>query len=147
MRKDRFCPRCLLSGRRIVGSDSGFTLVEVVVAIAILALLAGSIFRVNADSVRNVHRADTLADAQVLAQSLIAKVGHEIALQEGETAGDVGHRLQWHLQIKRYGDDADQRQWPVAAYVVAVDVTQRDNTGEQHIALTTLRLGRKETSP
>jgi prepilin-type N-terminal cleavage/methylation domain-containing protein len=147
MRRERFRPRFLQSGRRLARADAGFTLIEVVVAIAILALLAGSIFRANADSVRNVHRADTLADAQALAQSLIAKVGHEIALQEGETNGEAGNGLQWRLQIKRYGDEADRRRWPVAAYVVAVLVALRDNTGQQHIALTTLRLGPKEASP
>lgn len=147
MSKDRVHSRLLLSGRRLARPDGGFTLVEVVVAIAILALLAGSIFRVNADSVRNVHRADGLADAQVLAQSLIAKVGHEIALEEGETNGEASNDLQWRLQIKRYGDDADRQQWPVAAYLVAVNVTVRDNTGEQHIALMTLRLGRRDASP
>jgi len=147
MKTERFRRRFLLSRRRLGQSASGFTLIEVVVAIAILALLAGSIFRANADSVHNMHRADALADAQVLAQSLMAKVGQEIALQEGETNGEAGNGLHWRLQINRYGDDADRREWPVAAYGVVVEVTQRDNTGKQHITLTTLRLGSKEASP
>jgi len=147
MGKDRFRRRCLLSGRRLVRSDSGFTLIEVVVAIAILALLAGAIFRANADSVRNVHRADALDNAQVLAESLLAKVGHETALQEGETNGETGNGLKWRLQIERYGDDVDRRQWPIAAYVVAVEVALRGNSGEQRVGLTTLRLGPKEVSP
>jgi prepilin-type N-terminal cleavage/methylation domain-containing protein len=147
MRKDRFRLRFFPFRRHhLARSDSGFTLIEVVVAIAILALLAGSIFRANSDSIRNMRRADALADAHILAQSLVAKVGNEIALQEGETSGKAGNGLQWRLQIQRYGGAADREQWPVAAYVVAVEVTLHNGADAQHVTLTTLRLGAKEAS-
>jgi prepilin-type N-terminal cleavage/methylation domain-containing protein len=146
MRNGQHRPRIFLALHRLGQADSGFTLIEVVVAIAILALLAGSIFRANSDSIRNMHRADALATAHVLAQSLIAKVGNEIALQEGETSGEAGDGLKWHLQIQRYGDAADRAQWPVAAYIVAAEVTLHDGAEAQHVALTTLRLGAKEAS-
>jgi general secretion pathway protein I len=139
--------RFLLRKRRGIRSNSGFTLVEVVVAIAILALMAGVIFRVNSDSIRNVHRADALANASTLAQSLIAKVGTEIPLREGETRGQSGAGLQWRVQMKRYGDAADRAQWPLAAYTVTAEVTLRDGPDTQPVALMTLRLGPKETAP
>jgi general secretion pathway protein I len=139
--------RFLLRERRRVRRDDGFTLVEVVVAIAILALMAGVIFRVNSDSIRNIHRADALADASALAQSLIAKVGTEIPLREGETRGRSGTGLQWRVQMKRYGDATDRAQWPVAAYTVMAEVTLRDSPDTQPVALMTLRLGPKEAAP
>jgi general secretion pathway protein I len=133
--------------RRRVRRDRGFTLVEVVVAIAILALMAGVIFRVNSDSIRNIHRADALAGASAMAQSLIAKVGTEIPLREGETRGQSGAGLQWRVQMKRYGDATDRSQWPLAAYIVVAEITMHDNPDSPPVALLTLRLGPKETTP
>jgi general secretion pathway protein I len=139
--------RFLLRKRRRVRRDDGFTLVEVVVAIAILALMAGVIFRVNSDSIRNIRRADALADASALAQSLIAKVGAEIPLREGEVRGQSGATLQWRVQMKRYGDAADRAQWPLAAYTVMAEVTLSDGPDTQPVTLITLRLGPKEAAP
>jgi general secretion pathway protein I len=133
--------------RRRVRRDRGFTLVEVVVAIAILALMAGVIFRVNSDSIRNIHRADALAAASALVQSLIAKVGTEIQLREGEVRGQSGNALQWRVQMKRYGDATDRAQWPLSAYTVVAEVTFRDDPDTRPVALMTLRLGPKEAAP
>jgi general secretion pathway protein I len=145
----RFLPsrRFPLRRRPRVRRDHGFTLVEVVVAIAILALVAGVIFRVNSDSISNIHRANALADASSLAQSLIAKVGTEIPLREGETRGQSGAGLQWRLQMKRYGDATDRAQWPLAAYTVVAEVTLHDDPDTKPVALVTLRLGPKEVVP
>jgi general secretion pathway protein I len=136
--------RLLIRKCRRIRRDRGFTLVEVVVAIAILALMAGVIFRVNSDSIRNIRRADALANASALAQSLVAKVGTEIPLREGEVRGPSGAGLQWRLQMKRYGDAADRAQWPLAAYTVMAEVALRDGLDTQPVVLMTLRLGPKE---
>jgi prepilin-type N-terminal cleavage/methylation domain-containing protein len=132
--------------RRFVRRDSGFTLVEVVVAIAILALLAGVIFQVNADSIRNMHRADALADGSVLAQSLLAKVGNEISLREGDVRGQSATGLQWLVHMQWYGDATDREQWPVAAYIVVAEVSLGNGFDSQPVALTTLKLGAKEAA-
>lgn len=137
----------LLRRRRRIRRNRGFTLVEVVVAIAILTLMAGVIFRVNSDSIHNIRRADALADASALAQSLIAKVGAEIPLREGEVRGQSGATLQWRVQMKRYGDATDRAQWPLAAYTVMAEVTLRDGPDTQPVELITLRLGPKEAAP
>ena len=147
MRKALPSRRFLLPKRRCMRRDRGFTLVEVVVAIAILALMAGVIFRVNSDSIRNIHRADALAGASALAQSLIAEVGSEIPLREGEARGQSSTGLQWRVQMKRYGDTADRAQWPLAAYTVVAEVTLHDAPDSQPVALMTLRLGPKEVVP
>jgi general secretion pathway protein I len=129
--------------RQTIRRDCGFTLVEVVVAIAILALLAGAIFRATSDSIRNMHRADALTDASALAQSLLAKVGNEIPLEVSELRGQTGTELEWHLEIRPYDKAEDRKQWPVAAYVVVAEVTFRDEPAGRPVALKTLRLGPK----
>jgi prepilin-type N-terminal cleavage/methylation domain-containing protein len=147
MRRASPSRRFLLRKRRRDRRDRGFTLVEVVVAIAILALMAGVIFRVNSDSIRNIRRADALTNQSALAQSLIAKVGTEIPLREGEARGQTNAGLQWRVQMKRYGDTTDRAQWPLAAYTVMAEVTLRDGPDSQPVALMTLRLGPKEAAP
>jgi general secretion pathway protein I len=146
MRRALSSRQFLLRKRRRVRGDRGFTLVEVVVAIAILALMAGVIFRANSDSIRNIHRADALANASAMAQSLIAKVGTEIPLREGEVRGQSSAGLQWRVQMKRYGDATERAQWPVAAYTVVVEVAMRDSFNTRPVTLTTLRLGPQETA-
>jgi general secretion pathway protein I len=147
MSKSIFRPKCLRFTCRSSRRDGGFTLVEVIVAVAILALSAGAIFPVMSDSIRNTHRADALADASTLAQSLLAKVGNEIPLQEGELRGQAGKGLQWRLQMLRYGDAADRKRWPVAAYTVVAEVSWNPGSTSQPIELRTLRLGPKGESP
>jgi prepilin-type N-terminal cleavage/methylation domain-containing protein len=127
--------------------DEGFTLVEVVVAIAILALVAGVIFRANSDSVRNIERADALANGSAIAQSLIAEIGAEIPLREGEVRGQSSNGLAWRVRMERYGDPTNRAQWPLAAYTVTAEVTLPDAADGQPVTLRTLRLGPKETWP
>jgi general secretion pathway protein I len=146
MSKGIFRLKRLLVTHRSSQRDGGFTLVEVILAIAILALSAGVIFPVMSDSIRNTHRADALADASTLAQSLLAKVGNEIPLQEGELRGQTGKGLQWRLQMLRYGDAADRKQWPVAAYTVVAEVSWDPRPASRPVELRTLRLGAKGES-
>jgi hypothetical protein len=43
----------------------------------------------------------------------------------------------------RYGDAADRKQWPVAAYTVVAEVSWDPGPASQPIELRTLRLGPK----
>ena len=141
MVKHAFRRRTARFARRFVRHDGGFTLIEVIAAIAILALSAGVIFQVTSNSVRNLHRAKALTGASMLAQSLLARVGTDIPLQEGESRGQAAPDLQWHLQIERYGDAEDRKQWPVAAYSVLAEVVWDNGPDARRIELRTLRLG------
>ncbi|HZP79821.1 MAG TPA: type II secretion system protein [Pseudolabrys sp.] len=123
--------------------DGGFTLVEVIVAIAILASSASAIFKVTSDSIHNTRRADALTDASLLAQSLLARVGKDIPLQAGELSGRTAAQLPWRLRIEPYGDAPDRDQWPVAAYTVTADVAWEAGADTHPIELRTLRLGPK----
>jgi general secretion pathway protein I len=133
--------------RLVSKDDRGFTLIEVVAAIAIVAVLAGVIFQIISGSIRSTHRAQSLANAGALAQSLLARVGNEIPLREGQLDVDTDLGLHWHLQMRRYGDAEDRKQWPVAAYIVTAEVTLQNNPSSRSVTLTTLRLGAKETAP
>jgi general secretion pathway protein I len=136
LRKWRFsCSR-----RRAV---AGFTLVEVIVAIAILSLTLTILLNVIANSIRQTSQAEKMAEAGSLAESLVARLGTERPIREGLDAGQFANGFRWRLNVQSFGDAADRQQWPVAAYKVSVEIRWEDGGGERSFALTTLRLAPK----
>ena len=130
-----------------VGPDAGFTLVETLVAFAILALSLGALFEVVSDAVRRTSRAEKLSQASLALQTLLARVGSDIPLQQGQPDGQFANGLHWRVRIEAYGDAADQRAWPVGAYKVSVEVHWPDGMQERTVSATTLRLGPRESVP
>jgi general secretion pathway protein I len=126
--------------------DAGFTLVEVLVALAVLALTLGVLLQVLADGAGRAGHAEKQASALSQAQSLLAAVGSQIALQHGHTSGQFDDGSRWQLRIEAHGDAADRKAWPVGAYKVFVEVAWVHGSRERSLTLTTLRLGGKEST-
>jgi general secretion pathway protein I len=124
--------------------EAGFTVVEVVAALAILALTLGVLLNVISNSIRQTGQAEAVAEARSLAGSLLARIGTELPLRDGQITGEADHRFHWHVRIDPYGDGGDRREWPVAAHQVVTEVSWRDGPEERSLVLTTLRLGPKE---
>lgn len=124
--------------------EAGFTVVEVVAALTLLAAALGLLLNIMSTSIRQTGRAETLAKATSLARSLLAKVGRELPLNDGETRGHPDGEFLWRVIIDPYGDGSERREWPVAAHQVSAQVSWRDGLDERSLTLTTLRLGPKE---
>jgi general secretion pathway protein I len=128
----------------IQNSEAGFTLVEILAALAILTLSLSALFGVLSDGIGRAGQAEAHAQAGSLAQSLLARVGAEISIRQGATAGEFAEGYRWRLRIEPYGDAADNRAWPIAAYSVSAEVTWGAGAQERSIVLTTLRVMPKE---
>jgi len=126
--------------------EAGFTVVEVVVALTILALALGVLLNVMSSSIRQTGQAETVAEAGSLAQSLLAKIGTELPLRDGWITGQSDRGFRWRVQIDGYGEGTDRREWPVAAHQVLAEVLWSDGPQERSLVLTTLRLGPKEAT-
>lgn len=89
-----------LRGRR---HARGFTLLEVLVAFALLAIALTLLLGTLSGAARQVGQADARTRAVLHAQSLLASVGIESPLQEGRQQGrwEQG-RYQWQLQVRPY---------------------------------------------
>jgi general secretion pathway protein I len=124
--------------------QAGFTLVEIVAALAILALSLSVLLQIISDGARRTDQAGRMAQAGLLAQSLLAKLGAELPLQPGETAGAFADGFRWRLRMEPYGDSVDRQQWPAGAYAVWAEVSWGDGGPERSVTLSTLRLGAKE---
>src|SRR6202162_6479219 len=86
-------------GRPPRGS-SGFTLIEVLVAIALLAVVLGAIGAVVGNPVRAIRSVDRRLPLLETAQSLIASLPARDALQPGTQTGTSGE-FRWRIDAGR----------------------------------------------
>jgi general secretion pathway protein I len=124
--------------------EAGFTLLEIVAALAILSLSLSVLFGLLSDGLRRTGQAGAVAEATSHAQSLLARVGTELPIQSGVTLGEFSNGVRWRLQMEPYGDAAERRAWPVDAYAISAEVAWGDGRDGRSVALTTLRLAPKE---
>ncbi len=86
-------------------TQRGYTLIEVIVAFALLALALTLLLGSLSGAARQVQRADQLSRATLYAQSLLAAQGVEQPLQPGREQGsfEQGH-YHWTLDVAPYVD-------------------------------------------
>ncbi|MBT2768191.1 prepilin-type N-terminal cleavage/methylation domain-containing protein [Stenotrophomonas sp. ISL-67] len=83
----------------------GYSLLEVIVAFALLALALTLLLGSLSGAARQVHHADLRTRAVLHAQSLLAASGIEAPLQEGRSQGEwEDGRYRWDLQVEPYVD-------------------------------------------
>lgn len=123
----------------------GFTLLEVIVAIAILAVFMGAMMRVFSTGLRGLGAAEARTVATLLAESKLSTIGIETPLVVGETSGDFERGYRWQASVHPYleqgGDPAVRAGF--AAFEVVVRVGWGDKASQQ-VSLTTLKLGAAE---
>lgn len=125
--------------------SDGFTLLEVVVALAILSLSLGVLYHVMANALGNESYAETMNRARLTAQGLVARVGIDIPATTGDMSGDDGHGLRWRLSRKAFSEGPDNEgpdngRAALMAVEVSVVVFWGEGSAEKSIRLTTLRL-------
>jgi general secretion pathway protein I len=126
--------------RRRNNRAQGFTLLEVLVAFTMLALVMGVLLQVFSGGLRTAEVARDHAVGALLAESKLADIGIEEPLIEGERAGTFDNGYRWHYSIDRYQeqDDAEEKIVPYRL-ILTVEWGQTGSGGS--VTLTTLRLG------
>src|SRR6266403_4847577 len=79
---------------------SGFTLLEVVVALAIAGLALVGFFRAGSGGLFAVDTAARAEEAVQRAQSHLAAVGRDASMTEGELTGEDGGGYRWRLRVR-----------------------------------------------
>ena len=87
---------------------AGFTLIEILVAFAILGLAASAVLAVFSSSPGRISRAENRRMAVIEAQSILDLVGNERPIEAGEWQGDLPGGGRWTLVMSPYGD-ADKK--------------------------------------
>ena len=123
--------------------ERGFTLIEVVVAFVLLALVMSTAFEIFSAGLARAGQLEDRSRALVIAQSRMAIVGVEETLKEGESAGESEDRkYQWAVSVKRTGEGEDPAKPSPSVYSlyrIDVRVAWRGADAREHsLALSTL---------
>ncbi len=82
--------------------QSGFTLLEILVAFTLLAMTFAIIMEIIAGSAKNTVKASQNTKIAMLAQSKMDELGLFEVLEEGSSNGDFDDNTSWSLEITPY---------------------------------------------
>jgi prepilin-type N-terminal cleavage/methylation domain-containing protein len=83
----------------MIRRDSGFTLVEAIVALAVLAVLSGTLLNLFSTALSSSRRAALLASATLLAQSEVA-LAETGEWRDGVWSGETADGLRWTRTLR-----------------------------------------------
>ncbi|WP_338074177.1 type II secretion system protein [Halochromatium glycolicum] len=129
-------------GYRRRGGERGFSLLEVLVAFAILALSLGVLLQIFSRALNTTALNETYSRAVALAEAKLDRVGIAIPLEEGVYSGEPEDGMDWIISIEPYqpggwlGDAA-----AFASYQVTAVAAWPSASGTRRVTLRTIRLG------
>jgi general secretion pathway protein I len=122
----------------------GFSLLEILIAFAILALSLGLLLKIFSGGVNIASVAEEYTAAVQIAESLMTRAGVETPLQAGESSGLENDHYNWRVVVNPYAYNPEQLDMSALKLVLfKVDVTVSWGDGsssERQIALSTLKL-------
>ena len=125
----------------MIQRQRGFSLLEVLVAFAILSVSLGVLLQVFATGLRNAGMADDYTQATLFAESILTAIGRETPLSEGDHSGPINDRFSWRSTVSAYTEGMpDPEKAQVRAYRVGVEVFWHGLLQERSVVLETLRL-------
>ncbi len=137
-------------------ASGGFSLLEVLAAFVVLALVGTALFRIFSGALGNASLSDEYSRATLYAESRLAAPGVETPLREGVQQGtsDDG-KYSWTARVEPYRTpgstpdlDATVELMPVRLWRIAVTVSWPGVAGsDRSVALATVRLAPKELTP
>jgi len=129
-------------------TPNGFTLLEVMVALAVLAVGIVSVLEVFGGSLRLDVKASRRTQAIIYAQNVMDRVLAQPTLQDGEEAGEFPGGYSWRAQVQEIHPDEDRarlqpnRQSATDFFhlkEIQVGVYWREGAGQQSFVLHSLR--------
>ncbi|MGH7036279.1 MAG: type IV pilus modification PilV family protein [Stellaceae bacterium] len=123
--------------------ERGFTLIEVLVAFAIAAILLLPLLRSFSTGIGIASRTDAATEATLIAQSTLEGIGHLVALSDGASLERQEGPYRVSAFVRRYQGPADATGsiFAVVPYDVAVTVNWQEGARARSITLRTVRLG------
>lgn len=126
--------------------SGGFTLLEVVVALAIAAVALVGLFQAGSGGLFAVDTAARAQEAIQRAQSHLAAVGRDAALVQGDFTDDDGGGYRWRLRVRSVATHPALAPGggsvaPPTLYDVEVAISWPGRSGDRSVVLKTLRLG------
>ena len=120
--------------------ERGFTLVELLVSLAILAMALAVLFGAISNSLDRARKGRDDALAASLVESLLARAESGRTPDAGDASGVYSNGFRWRIVVRPYGNGDDAKARHILAYVVRATVSWRDGAQDHARALTGLRL-------
>lgn len=120
-------------------TDSGFTVIEVLVALTVLAVSTAVLLAVFSQGLDRARSNELRIEARNLAQSLLARVEAAPPKSLANSAGRSGE-LAWDVRVSDYGSVDDREAWEFSPVSVTARVRWLDHGRNQSLSLSTLRL-------
>jgi general secretion pathway protein I len=123
-----------------VHAQTGFTLIEVVLAFSLLALGLAASMQIATGALRQAKHAHEFTEVSLYAQSLLDTTGVGERLEEGSQSGQFGERYHWQLDVRPYEVQTDTPLDPALSPVtlMRLDLTvsweRGRNTYEAHFS-------------
>lgn len=124
-------------------STSGFTLIEVLIAFTIAAILLLPLLRSFSSGIASAGRTNGVTEATLIAESTLETMGPGVALTDGGRLDQEEGRYRIVASVHRYGGDSvpGDALLPAIPYEVLVTVSWQEAARTRSVALRTLRLG------
>jgi general secretion pathway protein I len=129
---------------------AGFSLLEILVAFTLMALIVTVLMRVFSGGLQGAGVAEDYARATSLAENKLGGIGSETPLAPGEISGTEAGKYRWKITVRGYDDKAagaappqPQALMRVQLMEVAVSVDWSDYGKDRQVAMTTLVLAAK----
>jgi len=119
----------------------GFSLLEVLVAFAILAMSLGVLYQAFGGSLRNLSVAGEYTSAMIVAESKLAEVADQVPLRQGSEQGEE-NGFRWKVDVLPY-EELEDLPRSFKPYRVHVEVRWGDGGRQRSYVLDTLRLSDK----
>lgn len=126
--------------RSALRQERGFSLLEVVVAFAILALTLGLLLQLFSRALNTTALSGVYSRAITLAEARLNAVGIDIPLELGSYSGDSESDLSWQVYVDPYDLGEISGEPVLEPLRVSAVVSWEDAAGRHQVALTTLRL-------
>ena len=96
-----------MSARRRRPAAAGFTLLETLVALAILGIVLTTVFAVIGSGLRAAHRDEDRLLLGLVAQNLLVRSRLDLTTADGPRSGDIGGGLVWRIESEPYAVPED----------------------------------------
>lgn len=120
----------------------GFSLIEILVAVTVLALVLGVIYQVLGSGLQAADRSAGYGRAVVHANSVLAALGVESPPAEGVEEGEFEDGYRWRVEISPYvaPEDHPLGETEVRPVRVGITIAWDEGRHERSVGLETVRL-------